>query len=340
MKKVLYLYSGTRKNKILKIQSGKSPDTGLYGLNHLSQFDIQANFKELSHSLLSFKARHFLSFFLTFGYDIIFGSSLLYLLIWQKILDTSKKFVLLNISLNRTLAKNKKNKFRFKFIKWLLGGLDKIVCLSNYQLQELSNYGISRNKLIFIPLGVDKDYFEPNFNQRQGYILSVGKDMGRDYNTVIQIAQKMPTQKFKIICKPQNIKHIEKIPKNVEIIYNMEVQALKKEYTQAKLLLLITHADGYIDGADCSGQTVLLDAFASGLPVIATRKRYLADYGQENKELLLSRVYDSQDIINKIKQLDNPELSTKLSKNAYHKIVEEFNSYNFAQKLSNEFKKL
>jgi glycosyltransferase involved in cell wall biosynthesis len=106
------------------------------------------------------------------------------------------------------------------------------------------------------------------------------------------------------------------------------------------MLLLITHSDQYTDSSDCSGQTVLLDAMSSALPIVATRKIYLDDYVREREEILKVNFYDVDDVIDKIKMLNDSILADHLAKAARNRVVENFTSRKMAENLSKIFKQL
>lgn len=342
--KILYLYSGTRKDKFRGKINIDYPDTQFYGLNYLSKFDIEADYKEFSdliknkfwNKLLGFRTRHLLLYFLTSNHDVVFGSSLLFMMFLKKIFRPKTRFVLFNIGLTRMVSANKNSKLKLKLIKWLLGELNGIVCLSNMQKQHLQNqFPDLKDKIFFVPLGVDKSFYKPNYENRANYIFSVGRDNGRDYKTVIETADLMPREEFHIVCSKRNLKGITDIPSNVKIFYDLSFAEVRKKYQEAKLLLLITHDDNFLDGSDCSGQTVLLDAMASGLPVIASKKKYLDDYVKNNEDILTVDFYNANSIKEKIIVLNNNnELYLKLAKNARKKVENNFSTENMAKNLA------
>lgn len=346
--RVLYLYSGKRKQKG---QIGIDyPDTQFYGLNHLAQYGIEAEYKEFKdlpffsrfERFLGFRLRHFLMFFLTRKYDIVFGSSLIYQMPLKIIFRPKTKFILLNIYLNRLLSA-KRGKISKHFIRFLVGQLDGVVCLSNLQKNYLiENYDFPKKKLVYIPLGVDIAFHQymPD-EKRDDFILSAGSDEGRDYRLVLKIAQLCHSLKFIIVCGYKNMKGITKreIPDNVKILYYIPPKELQKLYRQAKLFLLATYPDSDIKGADCSGQTVLLDVMASGLPIIATPKLYLSDYVKNNQEIIITNSHSPQEIKEKIELLlENPSLRKRLAERARKKVENNFASQIMAQKLADYFK--
>ena len=101
------------------------------------------------------------------------------------------------------------------------------------------------------------------------------------------------------------------------------------------MLLLLTHDDSFQDGADCSGQTVLLDAMASGLPIIASRKKYLEDYAEDREDMLLVNFYAPEDVVYKIRNLElDPDLRHKLAENSRGKIEQKFSTEHMPKEIS------
>jgi len=339
--KILYLYSGTRKDKFKGKIGVDYPDTQFYGLNHLGKFDIEAEFKEPKKSL-GFRLRHFLMYFTARKYDVVFGPSLLYMALWKKFIPTKTKFVLLNISLGRTIVANRNKFLKRKLIFWLLEGMDAVVCLTSFQKEYLEKSApFLKDKIYPVPLGVDTNYYKPVYKDRKNYILSVGRDNGRDYKTIIETAVLMPEIEFQIVCSRRNLENIDDIPKNVKIFYDLPFLELNRKYQEAKILLLITHNDSFVDGADCSGQTVLLDAMANGLPIIVSRKEYLTDYVIDKKEAIFVDFYNSSKIKTAIESLwNNYEFKREIAVRARQKVEIEFFTEKMAERLSYIFKNL
>ncbi|MCH7536148.1 MAG: glycosyltransferase, partial [Bacteroidetes bacterium] len=115
---------------------------------------------------------------------------------------------------------------------------------------------------------------------------------------------------------------------------------IEEKYKKAKMLLLITKADDYSDSADCSGQTVLLDALASGLPIIASRKEYLKDYVKEGKDVYLVDFYDAYGIKKAINIMDSDnEKRLNMAKEARQTVQNRFSTEHMAEALSSVFEK-
>ena len=344
--KVLYIYSGTRK-KLAGEPGQDYPDTSLYGENHLGAFGIEAEHKEFRDvpivgvlPIPSFALRHALTtlYFSLFGdYDFIFGSSLLYGLFLKKLFGLKQKMVLLDISLGRTLSVNRKSRFKTRLIKSALREASTIICLSDYQQKFLEKeLPEMKGKIRMVLLGVDVQYHQPVYENRQDYFLSTGRDNGRDYATVFKTAELMPERKFEIVASPRNVARLGEPPANVQIFFDLPPKRLYSKLLEAKALLLITHPDGYEDGSDCSGQTVLLEAMASGLSVIATKKQYLDNYVEEGKEALFVDSYDAESLRKTLATLSS-ERSLELAHSARKRVEQELSSEHMAEALSQIF---
>lgn len=103
---------------------------------------------------------------------------------------------------------------------------------------------------------------------------------------------------------------METISKNVTVYYDLPLARVRQFLEEAFALLLIIRGDTDTDGSDCSGQTVLLEAMASGCPIIATRKAYLehGEYVTNGKEALFVPVAGVQEICSCVRTLEDPSV--------------------------------
>ena len=348
--KVLYLYAGARKGKFRGTPGVDFADTQFYGQTQLKEFGVDASYLEWSDisrnpllgRLLGFRLRQLLLYFWTRGSDIVFGSGLLYMMVLKKLLRPTRRFVLLNIGLGRTLAVNKRNPLKHRFLAALLRELDAVVCLARFQKNALEeSYPFLRGRVFYVPLGVDTEFYRPVHDGRQKYLLAAGRDDGRDYKTVFEVARLLPEVSFQVVCSRRNLTGAGEAPQNVHVFFDLPPAELYQKYREAAALLLLTHDDNYGDGADCSGQTVLLDAFACGLPVVASRKRYLEDYCTEGKDALVVGCYDAPAAAAAATSLlRDPAYAAALARSARERAEREFSSRAMAEGLARVFKQL
>lgn len=327
--RILYIFPGKRKTA--------TPDTSatqLYGFDHLARFGLQADSLGRDDALpsswpqerIGFRLRQALLYFKARSYDIVFGATLIYLMPLKKIFGGPAKYVALNIELNRILRGSAG--LRKRFIISMLKEFSATICLSTDQKDWLLAQQPSlEGKVFFVPLGADTEFYQPRYAGRGDTVLSVGRDNGRDYRTLLAAAELLPETQFEIVCSPRNLAGIEHIPANVHVHYDLSAAEVRQKYETARMIVLTTHNDASVSGADCSGQTVLLDAMASGVPIIATRKAYLRDYVREGQDALIVEAYRPEQIVAAIRRLqEDAMLSTDLAKSARGRAESEFST--------------
>ena len=348
--RILCIYPGNPTVQLEGVRAGELPDTMLYGYNHLASFELEADMLGRDDGLprwftrgtlgkhLGFRLRHFLLFFTARRYNVVFGGALLYLMPLKKLFGGRAKYVLFNIELLRILRANEHRPLRYRYIVSLLREFAAIVCLSSVQKEWLRiRFPFLEGRLHVVPLGVDVEYCTPVYEGRGNTVLSVGKDGGRDYATLIEAARRMPHTQFEIVCSPRNMTSISDIPPNVRVFYDLPFSELACKYRTAKLIVIETHNDVYADGSDCSGQTVLLDAMAYGLPIIATRKQYLSEYARDGEDLIMVEPYDGVAIQSAIERLEDPMLRLRLARGARSRVERDLSTRQMAERLTRIF---
>jgi glycosyltransferase involved in cell wall biosynthesis len=348
--RVLYIYAGERTNSP-KGEMGKDfPDTQYYGINHLKKFGIDTEYKEFKDipllgklKSLPFGAKHALTTFyfsLVGKYDVIFGPSLIYGLLLNRLFGLRQKTVLLDISLSRMLRVNEGKPGRSRLIRFALDKVSHVISLSNFQRELLVKKVPSLQSRSSVALfGIDVGFYEPKYEGREDFILSAGRDNGRDYRTVYKTAELMPTTRFVVVASERNVKHLGIPPRNVEVHIDLPHKALYSKLLGAKALFLATYGDMHKEGSDCSGQTVLLEAMASGTPVVVSRKKYLKEYVIEGKEALLVEAENPQDAKDALETLSH-ELAFSIAKSARMRAEKDFTTERFAKDLSDVIKTL
>ncbi len=345
--KIFHSFANDRRGLLSSIKSGNAPDTGLYGLNHLESQGIQSKYvyplaflPKFIAQFVGYHLRQILTYPHTRDCDVVFGSTLLSMVPIRRYLPSKSKFVLLNISTSRLLATQ--DGHRKNSVLEALAEMDAVVCLAQSQKDFLLRHTkFPKDRIYFVPLGVDNSFHSfCSGENRDGTILSVGKDNGRDYHTVVEVAKRLPERRFEIVCSRRNISHIKDIPSNVVVYFDLTPLELREKYRTASILLLVTHDDSFDDGSDCSGQTVLLDAMASGLPVIATYKSSLADYVVDGEDALVVPSYDIEACLEAIHKANRKDLRETLATSARRRVDEEFNTQVFAKKMARVFKEV
>jgi len=344
--KALYIFSGKRSGKFTGTASVDYPDTQLYGMNHLVAYGIEAESKELESSwlgallarLIGFRAKHFLMYFVARRYDVVFGISVLYMLAWKKFIPTKAKFIIFNSVLNRMFLVHKEGSLKRRLLLSLLREADGVIFFNQSdKAAVVSHAPFLAERSFVVPMGVDTHYHKPTHDGREGFYLSVGRDNGRDYRTVIEAAKKLTHEKFVIVCLPRNVAGLE-IPPNVTIRHDIPRTELQSLYARARALLLILHDASNSEGTQSSGPTVLLEAMAIGIPIIVSRKEYVREYGDDGTDMLMVDFYDADAIVHCIARLSDSALRSSLARSARAKAEARFSTVQMAKSLADVFK--
>lgn len=192
---------------------------------------------------------------------------------------------LIALNTSNTSRRLQTKPFRLCLLQFCWRQYAEILCLAHFQMEDFVAAGVPSERLMYVPLGVDVNFFHYSGEQQEGeYILSVGFDLGRDYEYLLRIAEHV-SQPIIIIASPQNISRDTHLPPNVTVRYNVPMLEFRNTLAFARMVVIPTkeHVDV---GSDCSGQTVLLQALAMGKPVCATVRPWLLEYLQENKEYI------------------------------------------------------
>ena len=167
--------------------------------------------------------------------------------------------------------------WRKTILRILLQQADGIISYAHCQHKELQRiFSLPKEKLTYMPLCIDTNYFTPVKKKTNKFILSVGTNYGKDFGILFDIAQDIP-QDIHIITDAKNRRQLltrKNIPKNI-IIHPKPIspKTLYKYYTQATLVVLPLHPLKV-----SLGQTVLLESMAMGNCVIISDIPSVHDY--------------------------------------------------------------
>lgn len=350
-KKVLYLYAGSRQNFYNEWSRGLVADTQLLGLNYMSKLGIDAEFSEWSIAeglrRISFNLVHLPYIFIVWRYDIVFICAGLPLVFLAKYLLRLKKpkFVIYNTYLTNALKRHPTGIIHF-INKKAIEGIDCIVCTAHAQEKFLLEQGFDSSKIVVRSIGIDAGRFynesiKDQSNQmevdREPYIISVGRDPGRDYKTLFE-AVKGLSIKVKVATKPTVVYGLD-IPKNVEVLYNVPYEEMPALYHNALFAVVPLRDVEDPKGSDTSGQYGFLEPMASGRATIVSDKETVRDYLIHNENALLVKLGDPALLRSAIdKLLSDIELRKKLAQEGQKNVLERFTSERFARDLSDIFK--
>jgi glycosyltransferase involved in cell wall biosynthesis len=151
-------------------------------------------------------------------------------------------------------------------------GTDLLIFWSRNQrdiFQELLE--LPDERLFFVPFGIETEFYVPQPGDGD-YILSVGNDPGRDFETFLAAVADVDYP-VKLACRPGLLDGVS-IPANVEALGEVGHMRYRELLGGAAVVVVPCRPDV----AYPSGQTVLLNAMSCGRPTVVTATAPLGDY--------------------------------------------------------------
>ena len=329
----MYIYSQPRKTWYADVTRGRMPDHVLYGMNWLNCFGFTTSLSDLGFSrwnLLKWPISPLQKKFMRqFGVGFQLDQALILLPQLRSadlIITTNDscglpvaflKYIHLlatpQIYIHMHLIPN-------QFISELLKQPRAIVSVS-------AQVDISGQKIYFSPPGVDISFFKPQPAANKYDIVAIGRDPGRDYQTLFRALAHLPVKTL-IICDPKNL-HSLALPAHVTVEHQASYRRVRQAYHQARLVVLPTKHRAI------SGQTNFLEALACGKPVIAADTPTLRQsFSSSTRSCLYYQPEDVTDLTQKIDYLlHRPKLQLHLGQVA-RKTALRYSSRKFAEKLT------
>lgn len=159
-----------------------------------------------------------------------------------------------------------KRPWMFKAVIGALRKIEKIVCVSSLEAQQLYDiYGLGNT--MFVPAGVDSEYFSPINGREDVDVMSIGADKFRDFELLIESARRLKDFSFCIITTSRFAQQFADLPGNIEVLTDVPMAEIRSHIARGKILALPVIPNSY-SGAT----TVLLQAMSMGKAVIANQE--------------------------------------------------------------------
>lgn len=347
--KILYLFNRVKEHEMKRVEEGMEHDNHFFGMLRLKEHGVEAEYKELEQhvprSMATFLRRRLLNIHfahiplaaLFLKYDIIFTSTAFGTLLLKVLLGIKKpRWVVFDYNIRGMIGERKT--FREKMIYFLMARVDGIITLSKGE--EVAVRGLFPSKedaIQFIPLGTDVEFFKPNTGlAEENFILSVGRDPGRDFKTLFEAVRDMPVE-VKLTVRPEKLKNLEPFPGNVTF-HEFTPRELVEQYAKAKIVVIpLAIKNGAPN--DAMGCSTLVEALAMGKAVIATRTDTMESYITHEQNGLLVEPGDPASLKMVINQLlCDTNKREKLGREARKFVVENCSADTFAVALAKYFK--
>lgn len=145
------------------------------------------------------------------------------------------------------------------------------------------SFGVSRDRLHFVHLGIDEQHFSPSGEPPiEGRVFSVGDDRMRDHATLAAALRRVHAAHPQMTAELATTLPVD-LPSSWAQIHRRRMDAAVREcYARASIVAVALRPT-----RQGSGLTVILEAMASGRPVIVTDNPGLDDYVEDGVTGLL-----------------------------------------------------
>jgi glycosyltransferase involved in cell wall biosynthesis len=228
-----------------------------------------------------------------------------------------------------------KSRLRNLFLRLIIPRVAAIFTLGSEQVAHIRMHYKMNAHIEFIPAHVDAEFYAPSECRAKGdYILAVGDDISRDYETLLEAVAGLDV---KLILKTRRIvEDKERHPNLFVIKARLSDREFRDLYDQAKLVIMPLHPT-----LTAGGVTAFLEAMAMGKAQIVSQSAGLQDYIRPGENCLTVPCYDVSALREKIVcLLDDDELRDRLGESARACAQSQFSSRKFASRLADCFRML
>lgn len=212
------------------------------------------------------------------------------------------------------------------------------IIVTNKKIQANLSF---KEKLVYIPNGVDTSLFKPKTSNDPGNIVKIlfaGRLVKqKNLECLIKAIDKSKhkaTISITFIGEGPEREKLQSLAKNLNVRLNIfsfrPLEDLPKVYQESDIFILPSMIEGH--------PKVILEAMASGLPVIASGAEGITEILEDNHNGLLSKLNDEKDLSAKIdKMISDKSLVKKFVKNALETVLK---NYSLSNQLDLEVKQL
>lgn len=327
--RIAFLFTNSKDKTIADIRTGQDADTPLHGLNHIpgaGYFVIHPT---------SVKGLWFVPRLLRYDFVLTQDHLLLGFVVslCARLFRFKTKWLHFSITGSTLIKRHAAHPLRLFLFKTFWNSYARIICITSEQRKDFLELGVSEERLVFIPFPIDASFFVPGGVPEESFVVSVGRDAGRDYPTLVRAAA-YTRMKIAIVCAKRNIPDGLSIPKNVSVLYDRGLLEVRDLYARSQFVVVVSKDIGVPDGSDCSGQTVILEALAAGKAVIATDRPWITDYLVPGDDLIVVPPNDPEAIARAIDSLSrDAEKRKRLVASGRAKVLERYTTKVFTKSL-------
>jgi len=289
-----FAYANPRTQRVRLIEEGQEPDTSLLGQNHLASHGIEATIVEpfLQRAQpqspvlarVAWNVRELTLPWELGGADVVCTTMGPAAALAAR-LRPHLRTILFNINLCTRLERA--SSAQRAFLATAVRSADAVVCFADAQRERLLEQTHAEpSRVHTCLLGVDERFLTPKHSPPpNGHVLAVGRDLARDYVT-LAVAVAGLRRPVVLVASEKNLTAVE-LPPNVEVRLDVSATELRALYDEASCVVIPTRSEDFRYGADCSGQTVLLDSFAMARPIVISARSTLKGYADDELNSLV-----------------------------------------------------
>ena len=344
---VTFVYPNSRSELVERVAHGEAPDTSLLGQNHLAEHGIEARIH--NPSLRRIDRRAGLLHRITWnarevGLPWELGKTELTCTPLARVFPLAARLrggpPVLLISYHLCATYERSSAAARRLMRASLRSAAAIVCISEAgrtRLIELT--GVDPARVHVAALGVDERYWQAQPPAPGGYVLSVGRDLARDYGTFARAMSGLPRRAV-IVAKHENLRGVD-VPENVDVRLDISPAEVRDLYAGAACVVVPIHAEGHRHGTENSGTIALLEAMAAARPVVVTERSTLADYVRPDETALTVPPEDPNALRESVTRvLGGAEAAAELGASARRAVDERFTTTAFAGRLAGVIRSL
>ena len=233
-------------------------------------------------------------------------------------------------------SKNRVNRLIYKMNILLSSGT---VVYSNEQIDIWSNFfQISPHKFKLIPYAIDVPFYTAQTGiQRESFILSVGRDIARDYRTLVDAVDGLGVN-LKIVSLPYLFEGFYEENSWFELLQHIPYDELFQLYRDALFVVIPLKKWGVMYP---SGIRALLEAMALGKHVVASDSPVLKEYAGPEESVCYVQPENVQELRNRIVELLAKKSQIPLYQSNIKEIVQrKYNMNVFARKFGDYLSEL
>jgi glycosyltransferase involved in cell wall biosynthesis len=338
-----FVYPNARRQYAAAVARGEAPDTGLLGQNHLAEHGIHATIHDPVLTRVRWPApleraawsvRELVLPFEVGRVDVVFAG-LPRLLPLASRLRPGLATVVVSYGLSQTWRRSSPT--RRRLLRASLESAGGVVCFGSSQADDLVELGaVSESRVRTLLLGVDEEWYTavPPADG-DSLVLAVGKDLARDYSTLATAVEGLDVR-CEVIAFPRNLVGV-RLPPNASA-RQVGYRELRELYARASCVVVPQRPDDFNFGAD-GGLTVLLEAMATGRPIVATERALLRDYVDDGVEALLVPPEDPTALREAIlRLLGDRELARRMGEAGRARVERSHTTRGFAARLAPVFR--